>query len=171
MLGLLDLLKAVRGSATVALRRVHPLTGPALFAMLWVLALGSFFWMAGRDDSPDDEASPGVAHTEDSTTATTGVSHRGDGTPTAEEGSATTTSLPPGAVPGQISEAEPRMGQDADAPPTTTAADNQNRPSYSTTPATTSSTTSTTTPRGSSTTTTTAPPGLLGSLLDALGLG
>src|SRR6266540_3859927 len=71
MLGLLDLLKAVRGSAAMRLRRTHRMTGPALFVLLWVVALGSFFWLAGRDHSGSDDASHGVAEAAGSTSAPT----------------------------------------------------------------------------------------------------
>jgi hypothetical protein len=181
MLGLLDLLKAVRGSAAMRLRRTHRMTGPALFVLLWVLALGSFFWLAGRDHSGSDDESPGVAEAAGSTSATTppaGSRAQVDSDADAGEAvppglSPTTTTAPTGGDPAVGADPGSRIGDVAAATPTTVAA-TPNRPSW-TTSTSVPATTATTAPRSPATTTTTAAPadngGILGDLLDALGLG
>ena len=56
MLGLVDFFKAVYGTVSLALKRVHPLAGPALVAVLWVVALGSLLWITNADGGRSDGA-------------------------------------------------------------------------------------------------------------------
>lgn len=59
MLGLVDFVRAARNSVRLALRRVHPLAGPVLIAVMWTVALGSVLWITREDDgrSNGDDAS------------------------------------------------------------------------------------------------------------------
>jgi len=60
MLGLVDFFRAVRNTVRLALRRVHPLAGPVLIGVIWVVALGSVLWITREQDdgsSTDDAAS------------------------------------------------------------------------------------------------------------------
>src|SRR5688500_10160255 len=74
MLGLVDFLRAVRGTVGVALRRVHPLAGAMAMGLVWVVALGSLLWVT-RDDEGDPPSSSEVA---------TSTQREGGGTRTAD---------------------------------------------------------------------------------------
>lgn len=179
MLGLLDLLRAVKGSVTLAVRRMHPVVGGVLVAALWIGALGAMFTFT-RDDppSPRQEASsltdPGRGGSDDSATTAEG-DEDGDNDGSGDswdqrsewtsddDGSTTTTVVTPGAD----------LAADIGSAPSTRPSSSTPEPSWRPSSTTTTST-STTTP-GATSTTTTAPPssggGLLGGLADLLGLG
>lgn len=186
MLGLLDFLRAVKGTLTLALRRVHPLVGAAAVAVLWVGALGAMFTLAREDPSSSpEEASSFTDHegsADGSSTATSDHDGNGDGDDDAgwsQTAESTRTPMSTGGAGGDDgttpSTGEPGgdLGAPSGSTPSTRPRAGTPDPSWAT-----SSTTSTTTPPpGATTTTTTTPPssggngGVLGGLLDLLGLG
>jgi hypothetical protein len=173
MLGLLDLLRAVKGTVTLAVRRIHPVVGGVMVAVLWMGALGGMFTLT-RDDPAPAPAPQAASHADHERVGTDGStttsndddepgadwSQRSEWTPADGATTTTTAVIPAGDL------AAPAGSVPSTRPPTP-----RSDPSWRTT-----STTSTTTVPGapSSTTTTTAPPssgGLLGGLVDLLGLG
>jgi len=190
MLGLLDLLRAVKGTLTIALRRTHPLVGAAAVAVLWMGAIGAMFTLTRPDPSPSPEQA--LSHIDDERPAdrpSTATSEREDEggsdddgtdwpqtaestrTPAAADGGLDTPTSSTGAEPG--TEPDGELGAPRGTTPSTRPRPGGPSPSWAT-----SSTTTTTSPEGAtSSTTTTAPPagggngGLLGGLLDLLGLG
>ena len=69
MLGLVDFVRAVYGTARLALRRIHPLAGPVVFGLVWVLALGSLLVVTRPDDgsSGSDDAAESTEREGDGT--------------------------------------------------------------------------------------------------------
>jgi len=81
MLGLVDFFRAVHGTVRLALRRVHPLAGPVVVALVWVLALGSLLWVTREDDggSPSNGAAAGTEREGDGTRSVDRDDGGGDG--------------------------------------------------------------------------------------------
>lgn len=180
MLGLLDLLRAVKGTLTLTLRRVHPVVGVVAIALLWTGALGAMFTLTR--DAPSREPQHAAASSDyessDDGSSTSTSDHEGNGngdddadwSQTAES---TRTPVSPDEADGTTPSTVSGPGGELGAPSGTTASTRPRTgtpdPSWAT-----SSTTSTTSAPPGATTTTTAPPGnggVLGGLLDLLGLG
>jgi hypothetical protein len=181
MLGLLDFLRAVKGTLTLAFRRVHPLAGAAVVAVVWMGALGAMYTMSTDDSSSLADSLAGADE------GTTGDDWRSSTTVGDDDwSSSSTSSEEPGAprsVDGddhdEAATTTDGTGPDGDlgAPGSSTPASpprtSTPRPSWA--DPTTSTTTSTTEAPGASSTTTTTEPssggGILGGLADLLGLG
>jgi hypothetical protein len=181
MLGLVDLLRAMKGTATTVLRRVPPKLGLGAVAVLWVGAVGAVFAYVHEEPASGSPGTEDAAHAaqRDGTggqPSTSDGDRDGDGyddatgTPswTVVDPSSSTTTGPDGAteaVPGD--DLGGPTGTAPGTPPSSGSPDPSWTPGSSTTaPPTSGATTTTTTP------TTTAPPssgGLLGGLIDLLG--
>lgn len=179
MLGLADFLKAVRGSAGIALRRAHPLAGPALLVALWVVSLGTFFWLSSDDSDSVDDASPRSVREQ------TGGATEDDGDGAQEAGDRSVPGAAEAEPDGVLDEPvattlapspEPDRTVDGSAStPAPTSPPPPLRPSVNSSTPTRPTTTTTTAPSPTSPPTTAPPPenngGLVGGLLDLLGLG
>lgn len=69
MAGLVDFFRAVYGTVRLALRRIHPLAGPVVVAVIWVMALGGAL-LVTRDDpssSPVEESAASTDRDRDGT--------------------------------------------------------------------------------------------------------
>ena len=192
MLGLVDFIRAVCGTARLALRRLPPLAGLVVVAVVWLFALGSLLWVT-RDDaasSPstgaasDTERSGDGTHDRDGSSLPSGGGDGSDGsgweTSTRRESTSSSDDADDPVVEGggdsDGSVPESPGGQDRVVPPSTgstspTGVDPEDPDGTSTSSSSSSSTPST----SGSTTSTTQPPGgsgggggLVGSLLDLL---
>jgi hypothetical protein len=191
MLGLVELLRAVKGSATIAVRRVPRRVGLGLLVVAWAVALGAVYTFTADDGSRGsprsaEEASAHVGP--DDVTSTEGTTRGGKGDApgippsTTADGAAapgSTTATTAGRLTGDLGSPPGRRRETSrssgDTPPSW--ADHGDSPGSATT---SPSTNPGTTPPGSSTTTpTTTPPGttpppgndgLLGGIFDLLGI-
>jgi hypothetical protein len=188
MLGLVDFFKAVYGTVSLALKRVHPLAGPVLVAVVWVLALGSLLWVTRGDEDPSDGAAERAERSDQSTPASSSSSSddddagRGSGEDDEGDGDGRSgsirqadaddaTSSDDGHGDGPVLEAPGGPGR-VTAPSTSTGRPSIDpvEPSASTTWSTTPSTSDPSDPSGSTSTTSTTQPasGCNGGLLAAL---
>ena len=179
MLGLMDLLRAVKGTAKMVLRRVPSKVGVGMVAVLWVGAVGAVFAYAHEDlpgGGSDAKENASTAHRDDgdSRTSTSERDKDGDGyddvtgSPSwtvVDPSSSTSTSTGADAVPGD--DLGGPTGSSPDSPPSSDSPDPSWTPSSTTTAPTSGAPTTTAPP------TTTTPPsgGILGGLLDLLGGG
>ena len=80
MLGLVDLLRAVRGTVSVSLRRVNPVAGLAVIAVVWLGALGVVFSLTDTGPTSGEESSlTGHNNAADRRSTTTDDDADGDG--------------------------------------------------------------------------------------------
>ena len=83
MLGLVDFVRAVRGTVRLTLRRIHPLAGAVTVAVVWLLALGSLLWVTREDAS----SSPSQDATSDTERSDNGTDDRdGSSSPSGRDG-------------------------------------------------------------------------------------